>query len=180
MNTTPHAEHRRALSRSRRLGRALVLVAAAIVASGAARALDAGAAAPDLSLPGLADAVSLAGLKGKVVYIDFWASWCGPCKQSFPFMNDLQAKYRNAGLEIVAVNLDAKRGDADKFLAEVPARFAVAFDAKGDSARRFDVKAMPSSVLIDRAGRVVVLHKGFRDEDRQELESRIALALAAK
>ena len=142
--------------------------------------LEAGTAAPDLNLPGLKEAVSLAGLKGKVVYVDFWASWCGPCKQSFPFMNELQSKYRAEGFEIVAVNLDAKRDDADKFLAEVPARFTVAFDAKGESAKRFDVKGMPSSYLIGRDGKVVALHKGFKDEDRKALDAGIALALAAK
>jgi len=162
-----------------RLARSLVLCVA-VCAATAASALDAGAAAPELNLPGLSDAVNLAALKGKVVYVDFWASWCGPCKQSFPFMNDLQARYRSDGLEIVAINVDAKRGDADRFLAEVPARFAIAFDAKGETARRFDVKAMPSSVLIDRTGKVVAMHKGFRDEDRKELELRIAQALAAK
>jgi cytochrome c biogenesis protein CcmG/thiol:disulfide interchange protein DsbE len=167
----PAHRHRRA--------RVLALCIAACAAT-TASALDAGAPAPELNLPGPNGAVDLAALKGKVVYVDFWASWCGPCKQSFPFMNDLQARYRGEGLEIVAINVDAKRGDADRFLAEVPARFAVAFDAKGESARRFDVKAMPSSVLIDRAGKVVAMHKGFRDEDRKELEARIAQALAAK
>ena len=142
--------------------------------------LEAGTAAPDLNLPGLKEAVSLAGLKGKVVYVDFWASWCGPCKQSFPFMNELQSKYRAEGFEIVAVNLDAKRDDADKFLAEVPARFTVAFDAKGESAKRFDVKGMPSSYLIGRDGKVVALHKGFKEEDRKALDAGIAQALAAK
>jgi thiol-disulfide isomerase/thioredoxin len=163
----------------RRCARSVAFAAAALAATGAS-ALDAGVVAPELSLPGLNDAISLASLKGKVVYVDFWASWCGPCKQSFPFMNELQAKYRGDGLEIVAINVDAKRGDADRFLAEVPARFAIAFDARGDSARRFDVKAMPSSVLIDRSGKVVAMHKGFREEDRKELEGRIAQALAAK
>jgi cytochrome c biogenesis protein CcmG, thiol:disulfide interchange protein DsbE len=157
-------------------------VAFGIVAFAAPTAwsLDTGAAAPDLNLPGLKDAVSLAGLKGKVVYVDFWASWCGPCKQSFPFMNELQSKYRAQGLEIVAVNLDAKRADADKFLTDVPAQFTLAFDAKGESARRFEVKSMPSSYLIGRDGKVVAAHKGFKDEERADLESRITQALAAK
>ncbi len=149
-------------------------------ATAPAFALDAGAAAPDLNLPGLADAVTLAKLKGKVVYVDFWASWCGPCKQSFPFMNDLQSRYRAQGLEIVGVNLDAKREDADRFLADTPARFTLAFDARGESARRFEIKSMPSSVLIDRDGRVLAAHKGFREEDRKELEARIAQALAPR
>jgi thiol-disulfide isomerase/thioredoxin len=146
----------------------------------AAWSLEAGTPAPELNLPGLKEAVTLAGLKGKVVYLDFWASWCGPCKKSFPFMNELQARYGAQGFEILAVNLDAQREDAARFLAEVPARFTVAFDAKGDSAKRFEIKGMPSSYLIGRDGRVLVAHKGFREEDRQDLDARIALALGAK
>ncbi len=158
----------------------LAVLGLATLAAPATWALDAGAPAPELNLPGLKDTVNLAGMKGKVVYVDFWASWCGPCKQSFPVMNDLQAKYRAQGLEIVAVNLDAKRGDADKFLAEVPAQFTVAFDAKGDSAKRFEVKGMPSSYLIGRDGKVVAAHKGFKEESGKELDSQIAQALASK
>jgi cytochrome c biogenesis protein CcmG, thiol:disulfide interchange protein DsbE len=157
-----------------------VALAMVALAAPTAWSLETGAAAPDLNLPGIKDAVSLAGLKGKVVYVDFWASWCGPCKQTFPFMNELQSKYRAQGLEIVAINLDAKRADADKFLTDVPAQFTLAFDAKGESARRFEVKSMPSSYLIGRDGKVVAAHKGFKDEERADLESRITQALAAK
>lgn len=156
-----------------------ISITAAIV-SPSAWALDAGAAAPELTLPGLKDTVNLAALKGKVVYVDFWASWCGPCKQSFPFMNELQAKYRAQGLEIVAINLDAKRADADKFLTETPAAFTVAFDATKDSAKRFEVKGMPYSYVIGRDGKVIAAHKGFNADDRKELEARIVLALNAK
>jgi cytochrome c biogenesis protein CcmG, thiol:disulfide interchange protein DsbE len=151
-----------------------------LIASPSAWALDAGATAPDLNLPGVKDAVTLSALKGKVVYVDFWASWCGPCKQSFPFMNELQAKYRAQGLEIVAINLDAKRADADQFLTQTPAQFTVAFDAKSDSAKRFEVKGMPYSYVIGRDGKVVAAHKGFNADDRKELEARIASALNAK
>jgi len=143
----------------------------------AAWSLEAGTAAPDLNLPGLKDAVSLAQLKGKVVYVDFWASWCGPCKKSFPFMNELKAKYGAQGFEVLAVNLDAKRGDADKFLTEVPAQFTVAFDTNGESAKRFEVKGMPSSYLVGRDGKIASAHKGFHEEDRKELESRIVQTL---
>jgi cytochrome c biogenesis protein CcmG/thiol:disulfide interchange protein DsbE len=158
----------------------IAALCAATFATPTAFALETAAPAPEFNLPGLKDNVSLAALKGKVVYVDFWASWCGPCKQSFPFMNELQSKYRAQGLEVVAVNLDAKRDEADKFLAEVPARFTVAFDAKGESAKRFELKGMPSSYLIGRDGRVVAVHKGFKDEDRKDLEARITLALASK
>ena len=115
-----------------------------------------------------------------IVLVDFWASWCGPCKQSFPFMNELQSRFGADGFEVVAVNLDAKRGDADQFLAEVPARFTLAFDAKGESARRFEVRSMPSSLLIGRDGRIVVAHKGFKADDRKELEERVAQLVAAR
>lgn len=142
-------------------------------------ALDAGAAAPALSLPGPQAAVELAQFKGQVVYLDFWASWCKPCKQSFPFLNELQSRYGAKGLRVVGVNVDAKRSDADAFLAETPAQFAIGFDAKGDNARRYDVKSMPSSVIVGRDGKVVAVHRGFRPEDRAELERLVADALAA-
>ena len=152
----------------------------ATLAAPAAWSIEAGATAPELDLPGLKEAVDLAKLKGKVVYVDFWASWCGPCKQSFPWMNDMLAKYQVQGLEIVGVNLDAKRDDADKFLGLTPARFTLAFDAKAESAKRFGVKSMPTSVLIWRDGKVIAVHNGFREEERAELEGRFSTALAAK
>ena len=163
------------LSLTRMLRPAALCLATLI--SPAAWSLEAGTAAPDLTLPGLKDAVSLAQLKGKVVYVDFWASWCGPCKKSFPFMNELKAKYGAQGFEVLAVNLDAKRGDADKFLTEVPAQFTVAFDTNGESARRFEIKGMPSSYLVGRDGKIAAAHKGFHEEDRKELESRIVQVL---
>ena len=155
-------------------------VCSALFAMPAAWSLEAGTPAPDVNLPGLKDAVTLAGMSGKVVYVDFWASWCGPCKQSFPFMNELQAKYRAQGLEVLAINLDAKRDDADKFLAQVPAQFNLAFDARGEVAKRFEIKGMPSSYVIGRDGKIAAVHRGFKDEDRKELEARIAQALGSK
>jgi thiol-disulfide isomerase/thioredoxin len=148
-----------------------------VFAAPAALALDVGQSAPAVELPGLPAAVKLADLQGKLVYLDFWASWCGPCKQSFPWMNEMQARYGARGLKVVAINLDARREDADKFLAEVPARFVVAFDAKGDSARRYAIKGMPTSVLIGPAGQVLAIHNGFRDSQRGELEAAIVAAL---
>jgi cytochrome c biogenesis protein CcmG, thiol:disulfide interchange protein DsbE len=157
----------------------LVCIAAAMLLATPVWALDPGAPAPALDVPGAKDAINLAALKGKVVYVDFWASWCKPCKQSFPFLNELQAKYQARGLQVVGINVDAKREDADAFLAETPAQFAVGFDAKGESAKRFDVKAMPSSVIVGRDGKVVAVHRGFRAEDREEIERLVASALGA-
>ena len=154
---------------------ALAATVALALPSLPALALNPGQAAPDVELG--VGAERLSKLKGKVVYVDFWASWCGPCRQSFPWMNEMQSKYGAKGLQIVGVNLDAKRADADQFLAQLPARFSVGFDAKGDLARHFGVKGMPTSVLIGPDGKVLAVHQGFKDEDRKELEAKFAAAL---
>lgn len=137
------------------------------------------AIAPGDTPPALPDNV-LAAHKGKAIYVDFWASWCGPCKQSFPWMNAMQDKYGAKGLQVIAVNVDAKRADADRFLLKTPATFQIAYDPNGDSAKRYAVKAMPTSLLIDRNGRVSYVHAGFRDEDRADLEAKISDALNKK
>jgi len=160
-----------------RLSALTLALCAGLFAALPAAAIDAGTAAPEFQLNGSRGAVNLGALKGKVVYLDFWASWCGPCKQSFPWMNEMQAKYGAKGLQIVGINLDAKRADADKFLAEVPATFVLAFDAQGDTPKRYGVKGMPTSVLIGADGKVVQMHAGFRDEERKALEDAIVAAL---
>lgn len=114
---------------------------------------------------------------GKVVLVDFWASWCSPCLQSFPWMNELQQKHGGEGLVIVAVNLDQDRELADAFLGKTPAGFRVEFDPAGTVARQFNVQAMPTSFLIDRRGQVRVRHAGFKDKHRAEREQQIALLL---
>ena len=155
-------------------------IAAAALAASPARALEAGQAAPDFSLQGAKGAISAADLKGKLTYVDFWASWCGPCKQSFPWLNEMQAKYGAKGFQVVGINLDKKREDAERFLAATPAAFTIGYDAQGDSAKRFEIKGMPSSVLVGPDGKVIATHSGFREDERKELEERIAGALAAK
>ncbi len=142
-----------------------------------ALALEVGDAAPAFKLATASTPLELSSLKGKVVYVDFWASWCGPCKQSFPWMNEMQAKFAARGLEVVAINVDAKLADAQRFLASTPAKFTVAFDAAGDTPKQFAIKGMPTSYLIDRRGKITRVHSGFRDSDRAELEGAIAAAL---
>lgn len=155
---------------------ALGLVAGLAVALPAS-AVTTGQAAPEFDLPGLTRNVQLQGQPGKVVYVDFWASWCTPCRQSFPWMNEMQTRYRDAGLRIVGINLDKKRADADAFLAKLPAGFELAFDAAGQTPRAYDVKAMPTSVLIGKDGKVLWVHRGFAPEQRDELEQKIRQAL---
>jgi thiol-disulfide isomerase/thioredoxin len=119
----------------------------------------------------------LDNLHGKVVLVDFWASWCGPCLQSFPWMNGLHARHADDGLVIVAVNLDQDRALADAFLKKVPPQFRVEYDQAGQLAKAFGVEAMPTSFLIGRDGTVRARHAGFRDKQREGREQEIVQLL---
>jgi cytochrome c biogenesis protein CcmG/thiol:disulfide interchange protein DsbE len=119
------------------------------------------------------DPVDLTALKGQVVYLDFWASWCAPCLASFPFMNHLQQTLGPQGLTVIAVNVDRDRADAERFLRQHPAQFRVVFDLQGVLPERFSVHGMPSSFVIDRNGVVQVRHEGFRLTDRRALEQQV-------
>jgi thiol-disulfide isomerase/thioredoxin len=149
-----------------------------LFAASAVHAVDVGEAAPQFDLAGAGQTVRLPAAGGKVTYVDFWASWCGTCRQSFPWMNEIQRKYAAQGLEVIGVNLDAEATDAEKFLAKVPAEFTVAYDPVGDSARRFGVKGMPTSLLLGRDGTVLLRHTGFSASDSAELEAAIRRAVA--
>ena len=134
-------------------------------------------AAPDFELEGLDGKIKLSEYKGKVVYLDFWASWCGPCRKSFPWMNKVQSRYQSQGFEVVAVNLDSKRADADKFLAQLKPNFDIAFDPPGDVAGLYELQGMPSAYLIDRKGQLHSVHMGFRNKDIALLEHEIEMLL---
>lgn len=129
------------------------------------------------STVGRAEVSSTAGLPlfedltGKVVLLDFWASWCEPCRHSFPWMAELQRRYADEGLIVVAVNLDQDRRLAEHFLAATPAAFRIEYDPAGTIATQFGVSAMPMSFLIDRTGRVRARHVGFREAQRPEREA---------
>jgi len=127
-----------------------------------------------------ASPLDLAALRGHVVYLDFWASWCGPCRQSFPWMQTLKNTYEDQGLTIVAVNLDADRVDAERFLKQFKPTFDVRFDPEGKLAELYKVKTMPSSVLIDRHGVTRFTHMGFRPVDGAEYETQVRELLAEK
>jgi len=99
--------------------------------------------------------------RGKVVYLDFWASWCTPCKESFPWMQQLHEKYKDQGLEIVTVNLDKKRAHADKFLLKYKADFTVRFDPSGTLADQYQLAGMPMSYIIDKKGIIRHRHIGY-------------------
>jgi thiol-disulfide isomerase/thioredoxin len=150
-----------------------VLVALLAAAADVA-AVGAGAPAPAFALPTAGgDTVALDRLRGRIVYVDFWASWCGPCRRSFPWMNEMHAKYGGRGLTIVGINVDKRRPDAERFLQQTPATFTIVYDPAGKTPEAYAVKGMPSSYLIDGAGNVVAVESGFRDEQKAELEARI-------
>jgi thiol-disulfide isomerase/thioredoxin len=121
-----------------------------------------GRPAPGVELPtGDGHSLSLASLKGRVVLVDFWASWCGPCAAAFPALDELYQEYRARGLEVVAVNLDEQRRDADRFLAGRPHAMTVLFDPQGRSAKAFGLEAMPTSFLLGRDGGIRFVHTGY-------------------
>ena len=114
---------------------------------------------------------------GKVVVVDFWASWCAPCRQSIPWLNDMQAKYAARGLVVIGVNVDTERPLAEKFLAQTPARFEIVYDAQGRLPQEYGVQGMPASFIFDRAGRRVGKHLGFKNASRDEYEKLLVMTL---
>lgn len=158
----------------------LLLTVLTIVSVQTANAVEQGNSVPDCQLKSFADAktYSLKQLQGKVLYVDFWASWCGPCAKSFPFLNSLNSELKDRGLQIIGINLDENTGDAKDFLAKYPASFSIAADTNEQCAQGFAVKAMPSSYLIDRKGIVRHIHLGFRAGEAEELKLLVEKLLA--
>lgn len=115
---------------------------------------------------------------GRVVYLDFWASWCAPCRQSFPWMQKMKKAYESQGLTIVAINVDQNRADADRFLGRLHPDFQVRFDPAGTLAEQYKVTGMPTSVIFDRHGAVRFMHVGFLPVDEQKYEQQVRELLA--
>ena len=111
--------------------------------------------------PCQAASLDMASYRGKVVYLDFWASWCTPCHLSFPWMNSIQQEYASEGLVVLAVDLDRDRAKADDFLATDRGQLNIVYDPKGDIAKQFNFKDMPTAILIGRDGKIHAVHSGF-------------------
>lgn len=158
-----------------------MIVCTFLCAGSGAQAQRMGSSAPAFSLPSASGKnVSLNALKGQVVLVDFWASWCAPCRESFPFLNRMHRQYNAQGLHILGINVDEKRTDATRFLDKIPAQFSVVYDAAGDTPKAYDLKVMPSSYLIGRDGKIHRVHQGFRAKDEAALEAAITSALREK
>jgi len=115
--------------------------------------------------------------KDKVVYLDFWATWCTPCRASFPWMNEMREKYQSDGLQIIAVSIDADKTLARQFATELNANFNVGYDPEGKVADMFDVNVMPTSVILGKGGELIEVHKGFNEEKKASYEKAIVSAL---
>jgi len=125
-----------------------------------------------------APTLELAALRGQVVYVDFWASWCVPCRHSFPWMRQMQQAYGANGFAVVTINVDHDRVDAERFLAAYGPGMDVRFDPEGNLAQQYGVQGMPTGFLIDRQGRKRFLHKGFVGSDTPTYEQQIRTLLA--
>ncbi len=145
----------------------------ASAASASASEAPASASPPAPSLP-------LDSLRGQVVLVDFWASWCAPCKKSFPWMSAILDRHAAEGLVILAVNLDKKRKDADAFLAKQDGKPRILYDPEGRLAASYELKAMPTSFLYDRKGILRETHLGFTEKDAAAIEAAIVSLLAER
>ena len=158
-----------------------ILAAALVLWAGAACAQwETGAKLPALAPYGLAG--TLPNLAGKVVLVDFWASWCGPCKASFPILDELHKTYGARGFAVLAVNVDEDAAKQAKFLADHPVSFPVVHDAAQKLVAAAGIEAMPSSFLVDRAGTIRFVHVGFKpettlDELKREIEGLLGPAV---
>jgi len=111
--------------------------------------------------------------RGRVVLVNFWATWCGPCRQEMPHLNRLHDKYRNAGFVLLGVNIDEDPRVAAEVAARIGVRFPVLFDTDKKVSRLYDMSAMPATVVIDRDGKVRHLHRGYRDGVEKAYEQQI-------
>jgi len=124
--------------------------------------------------------LDLTAYRGKVVYVDFWASWCAPCRQSFPWLDGLVREYASQNFVVIGINVDKDRDRADRFLSETPAEFPIVYDPKGELATAYGVAGMPSAVLIDRTGRIRFQHVGFSGKQKGIYEEQLQTLLAER
>lgn len=124
-------------------------------------------------LPGNSEKLNFGAYSGKVLLVDFWATWCPPCKKSMPFLSGLRNELLEKGFEVIAINVDENSEEAQRFLNLHPVDYVTAFDPTGECPRVFEVQAMPSSYLVDRQGKVRMVHLGYRDEDQEGIRKQV-------
>ena len=156
----------------------LRIISAVIVftISASALSVEEGELAPHFNLPSIypdKPSISLQELAGKTVYIDFWASWCAPCLISLPLYNDMYHRYKDQGLEVLAISVDNPVEEGLEFLEDTPLDFLIPSDPEGETAELFQVIGMPTSYLISPDGEVKLVHMGFRNGDMDIIEAAV-------
>ena len=147
---------------------------AAMMAAAVMVALPAAGAAPNGPAPQFTlserggNTLSLAQYKGQVVMLNFWASWCGPCKTEMPLLENIYRKYNKMGFTLIGVNVEPDSKDADAWLKQTPVSFPVIYDKDSKVSQLYEVSGMPSTVIIDRKGNIRVLHRGYKPGDENE------------
>ena len=133
-----------------------------------------GGPAPDFTLKNRqGDSVTLSDLRGKVVLINFWATWCGPCRTEMPLLEAMYQRYSALGFEMLGVNVEKDSSLSDGFLKETPVTFPILYDPENQVSKMFDVAAMPSTVLVDREGNLRFLHHGYKAGDENAYQDMI-------
>ncbi len=148
----------------------LFLIALLAVAAATDKKLNPGTPAPAFKLPLLDgdDSIALSDYRGKVVLIDFWASWCAPCKKSLPYMQDLDRRFKD--LHLITVNIDDEKENARRFLKEMGVSLTVVHDAQKEVVNAYNIPAMPTAVLVDQYGKIQYVHTGYNEESVRKLE----------
>ncbi|MGQ0383750.1 MAG: TlpA disulfide reductase family protein [Gammaproteobacteria bacterium] len=165
----------------RKLPAALLLALAACLPLAGTTTAGAPATAPEFRLANRAGGeVALSSLRGQVVMINFWASWCGPCRQEFPALDQIYRKYKPMGFTLVGINVESEKADAERFLGQWPVTFPILFDPKNRVSAEYGVRAMPTTVLVDRQGRLRWVHMAYKPGDEAKYVEQVRAALREK
>jgi peroxiredoxin len=153
---------------------ALIIILTGVLAAVSATADHGLGTAPDFSLPDASGgSVALADFKGQVVLINFWASWCGPCRQEMPLLDELSTRYAPLGFTMLGVNVEEDSSAANGFLSGTPVSFPVLYDRENTVSKLYDVIAMPSTVIVDRAGQIRYIHHGYEAGNEHDYQDQI-------
>jgi thiol-disulfide isomerase/thioredoxin len=160
----------------------VALLASSAFAPGALAADALGQPAPGFSLPlrGGTAPLGLDKLRGQVVMVNFWASWCGPCREEFPLLDQVYKKYKPLGFTMLGVNVEPESKDAEGFIAKTPVTFPIVFDKDSAVSKLYHVEGMPSTVLIDRNGVLRWVHRGYKPGDENEYLDHVRALLREK
>ncbi len=152
----------------------LILAGLLSMACGFAAAANQTPMAPDFTLKSREGVnIKLSELRGQVVMVNFWASWCGPCRQEMPLLQQLFDRYQSLGFSLLGVNVDEDKKAADKMLSDLPVSFPILYDDRSQVSKEYQVKAMPSTFMVDRDGRIRYLHKGYKPGYEEEYQQQI-------